>query len=207
MLDLEEQQQLEELKAWWKQYGNLVLIFLIVIIASIIGIQFWRKHEANQINEAAAIDVAMHNAYIEKDMNMVKAYGGELIQKYGDTAYASRAGLMLASVNHLAGDDKSALAQIGWVISHAKDTNLVAVARLRKASILLEQKQFTEALKILGSGEPAAFSFLYDDMRGDINHAMGKDDEARRNWIKSLNEMDVANEYRQLVQMKLDALG
>ncbi|MDE3021899.1 MAG: tetratricopeptide repeat protein [Pseudomonadota bacterium] len=207
MLDLEEQQQLEELKIWWKRYGNIVLTIVFVIIASVIGFQYWREHVAYQAKEAAAVDVAMHNAYIEKNMNLVKAYGGQLIQKYGNTAYASRAALLLATVNHKAGDDKSALAQLNWLVSHSRDSNLVAVAKIRKAAILLGTKQYEAALKSLAGGGPGAFSFLYDDMRGDIYHAMGRDDEARSSWNKSLNEMDAANKYRQLVQMKLDALG
>ncbi|MBU6460250.1 MAG: tetratricopeptide repeat protein [Proteobacteria bacterium] len=207
MLDLEEQEQLEELKIWWNRYRYAVLALLFVIIASVIGIQLWKKYEANQLNQAASLDVAMHNAYLENNMALVKAYGGKLIQAYGNTSYASRAALLLAKVNHQAGDDKSALAQIHWVVTHADDTNLVAIARLREASILLEQKQYPAALKSLVHHEPKAFSFLYDDMRGDIYHAMGQDNLARQDWTKSLNEMSKTNGYRQLVQMKLDALG
>ena len=81
------------------------------------------------------------------------------------------------------------------------------IARLRLAGVLLDEKNFAEALKLLDMKHVAAFDGLYADLRGDILTAQNKRAEARAAYQIALEKSDERSSYRQLVQIKLDAVG
>lgn len=205
--DLEEQEQIDAIKAWWKQYGNTVLLALTVFVSVVAGMQGWRYYQNKQTVQAAGLYEVLQGGFENRDVKQVREVAGQLIEQYPGSAYSSRAALAAAKLNYDSGDAKSAKAQLQWVVEHAKSDELRDTARLRLAGVLLDEKNYGEAVKLLEAKHGAAFDGLYADLKGDVLTASGKGTEAQAAYKLALEKMDPASAYRGLVQMKLDALG
>ena len=221
--DLEEQEQLAELKAWWKMYGNLVvnvLLAVLVVVAAWLG---WNRYQGSQSNQAAMVYNVLQNAAQAKDSPRIKAANGELVEKFGGTRYASLGALVTAKAMIDSGDAKTAKLQLVWVTEHGKD-ELRDIARLRLAAVLIDEKAYDEALKQLEGTSSPAFAVRFADTRGDVFVAQGKKAEAQNAYQAALTKLDEAAKtkegdsaqdspaqsntiYRELVQQKLDAQG
>jgi predicted negative regulator of RcsB-dependent stress response len=205
--DLEEQEKVDELKAWWKKNGTTVMLAVAVCTAVAAGTQGWRVYQNSQQRQAALAYEAVQSGVQSKDAKRIRDAAGQLVEKYPGTPYASRAALLAAGVNHEAGDDKSAKAQLQWVIDHAKEEGARDIARLRLAGILLDEKAYEEAMKTLEGLHEKAFDGLFSDLKGDVLAAQGKMADARVAYKAALEKMDEKSVYRQAVEMKLDGLG
>jgi predicted negative regulator of RcsB-dependent stress response len=207
MIDLEEQEQVDALKAWWKQHGNTVLTAVTVFVAVVAGIQGWRLYQSNQAQQAAALYDVLQNASQHKDTKRIRDAAGQVIEKFPGTAYAPRAALISARANYESGDAKSAKAQLQWVMEHAKEEPLQDEARLRLAGILLDEKNFVEALKLLDAKHSEAYAGLYSDLKGDVLAAQAKPAEARTAYLAALEKIEKKSPLSKYVQIKLDSLG
>ncbi|MBU1691455.1 MAG: tetratricopeptide repeat protein [Gammaproteobacteria bacterium] len=205
--DLEEQEKVDELKAWWKKNGMTVMLAVAVFAAVVVGMQGWRAYQHSQQRQAALAYEAVQNGVQSKDIKRIRDAAGQLIEKYPGTPYASRAALLAAGVNYESGDAKSAKAQLKWVVEHAKEEGARDIARLRLAGILLDEKSYEEAMKTLEGSHEKAFDGLFSDLKGDLLTAQGKMADARVAYKAALEKMDEKSAYRQVVEMKLDGLG
>lgn len=208
--DLQEQEQLDELKAYWKQYGNLILTILTLVFATIAAYQAWNLYQRRQAAEASAVFAGLQHAQTAKDAKQIKDLAGTILEKYPSTYYAAMAALVAAKSSYDTGDLKSAKTQLQWVADHAKPAEFRDIARLRLASILLDEKSYDEAMKVIdagASGNPA-FVGRYADLKGDVLIAQKKNAEAKAAYQAALNAIDIKQmDYRQYVQQKLDNLG
>jgi len=205
--DLEEQEQLEDLKAWWKQWGNTVSGVIIAICVGIIAVQGWRWWSAQQADRASVLYNAVSTATRANDVAKAKDAMTQLTDKYGGTAYTPRAALVLAATLHEAGDKAGAKAQLAAVIDRDSESELKEIARLRLAALQMDDKQYDEALRTLDAKHDEAFAGLYADMRGDVLVAAGRSAEARAAYQTALGRIDAKSPYRNYVQVKLDTLG
>lgn len=205
--DLEEQEQLDSLKTWWKMYGNLVTSVLLAVSVAVIGWQGWNRYQNGQSAEASGIFSVLEQAVAQQDAQKVKAAAGELAEKFGGTTYASLGALLAAKQSFEAGDLKTAKAQLTWAADNGKN-EIRDVARLRLAAVLLDEKAYDEALKQLEVKHAAAFDARFFDLKGDVLVAQGKKAEARAAYKSAQGKLEgsggVAGE---LLQQKLDALG
>lgn len=205
--DLEEQEQLDELKAWWKANGTKVMLAVAVVVAVVAGVQGWRVYQKNQQHQAALAYEAVQSGVQSRDAKRIRETAGPLIEKYPGTPQASRAALLAAGANFELGDAKSAKAQLQWVVEHTKEEGARDIARLRLAGILLDEKNYEEAMKTLGASHEKAFDGLFSDLKGDVLTAQGKVVDARVAYQAALEKIDEKSAYRQVVEMKLDGLG
>lgn len=205
--DLEEQEQLDELKAWWKRWGNYVVFGVSALLIGVAGYQYWKTHTASQAAEAAVHFDALQEALGAGDNKKAREQGAVLIDKFGRTPYATRAAMLLAGVNAGDKDMKSAKAQLEWAIANSKEAALRDASRLRLAGILLDEKQYDAALKQLSAAHTDAFGPRFDDLRGDVYLAQGKSAEARAAYSAAYARIEEANPLRGVVEMKLDSLG
>lgn len=218
--DLEEQEQLAELKAWWKQYGNLVTGLVVAASLGVLAWQGWNWYERKQSAQASGIYSVLQRAALERDTAKVKAASGELVEKFGRTPYASLGAMLAAKTLFDAGDAKSARAQLAWVAENASD-ELRDLARVRLASVLLDDKAYDEALKVLGASHGAGFDARFAEVKGDVLTAQGKKAEAALAYKAALAKLDdgktgaqsglqskaASAPYREMLQQKLDSLG
>lgn len=205
--DLEEQEQLEALKEWWKRWGNYVIYGVAALLIAVAGWQYWKNHTAKQSVEAAALFESMNNALEAGDMKAAREQGAQLVDKYGSTPYATRAAMLVASVNVQGKDTRSAKAQLEWVAANTKEAALRDVAHLRLAGLLLDEKDYEGALKQLNTAHTDAYGPRFDDLKGDVYLAQGKTAEARSAYSAAYAKLKDSNPLHGVVEMKLDSLG
>lgn len=206
-LDLEEQEQLDELKHFWKQYGDLItwgLIAVFGIFAAWNGYQYWQRSQAAQ---ASVMYDEIERAVQSGDQARIDRSLADMKDRFGSTTYAQQAGLLAARAYYDKGNLDASRAALTGVAEKASDEGYQAIARLRLAGLLLEKKAYDEALQQLSGSFPKDFSALAADRRGDILAAQGKKAEARVEYEKAYKGLDERAEYRRLVEVKLNALG
>ena len=206
-LDLEEQEQLEQIKYFWKQYGTLINAVLIAVLLTVAGwnlYQYWARSQAAQ---AAALYDEVERVAASGDIARLDRVLGDMRDKFSSTSYAQQAGLLAARVYVDAGKPDAAKAALAWVAEKSSDEGYQAIARLRLAGILLDAKAYDEAMKQLSGAYPIEFAALVADRRGDVYLAQGKRTEAGAEYLKAFKGMDESSEYRRLVDVKLAALG
>lgn len=214
--DLEEQEQLDELKTWWKMHGNLVTGILVAVALAVVAWQGWNWWQRQQAAQASAIFSGLQTAAMQRDAKRSRELAGELIDKYSTTAYAGMGALLAARVQSDAGDARNARVQLAWAAENAKDQGLRELARLRLAAVMLDEKAYDEAIKQLAAEPAAAFAPRFAELRGDVFAAQGKRDEARNSYDMALTKFEtLANDdearqrggYKEVLQAKRDALG
>lgn len=205
--DLEEQEQIDALKAWWNDYGNLVMLAALACLLTIAGFQGWRYYKGQQIERAAALFGQLGEAERASDAKKVRDIAAQIVEKHGSTPYAGMAALAAAKAGFTTGEMEDAKKYLQLTIDKAREEEMRAVARLRLAGILLDEKKYDEALKILDAKPADAYVALNADLKGDILTAQGKAAEARAAYQLALDKSDAASRYRPLIELKLDALG
>ncbi len=205
--DLEEQEQLDELKSWWGQYRKFVLLIVVAAAVTGGGIQGWRYYENNQALEAGELYSQLQGAVGSGEQKKVQDIAAVMVDKYPRTNYAVFAALAGAKAAFDSGDIAAAKLRLQWVVDNAKEDEMRDIARLRLAAVLLDEKQYDAALKLLETGHGASLSALYADLKGDVLAAQGKNNEARAAYQLALDKSDAKSAYRALIQIKLDALG
>lgn len=206
-LDLEEQEQVETLKAWWKENGNYVLLALALMLGGFAAIQGWKSYQSNQAVGASSLFLDMTKQIESGDPKRINDAADAVIAGYSGSAYAPRASLLAAQVNIQTGDLARAKTRLQWTIKNADEEGLKNVARLNLAGVLLDEKNYGEAQELLESPHPDSFDGLYADLKGDALSAQGKKEEARAAYQKALDKTDAKNNYSSLIRMKLEALG
>jgi predicted negative regulator of RcsB-dependent stress response len=206
-LDLEEQEQVAELQAWWKQHGNLIVTVILAAALAFAGWQGWRWYQASQAAEAAALYDALARGVQGGDVKAVRDASGSLLEHYPRTLYASMGALVSARFHFDRGDLKSAKAQLQWAIERASSEDFRDLARLRLAGVLLDEKAYDEGLKLLEEKHGAAYDAQYAALRGDILVAKNQPAEARSAYKVALDKAKGDGAFRESVRMRLEALG
>lgn len=204
--DHEEQEQLATLKAFWSRYGNIVTWVLIIALAGYAGWNFWNTHQRDQSVQASALYDQLQESVQAKDNAKVQRIASDVESKYGSTAYAQMSALGAAKAAFDADDLKTAKSRLQWVIDNGND-EYQSIARLRMSGLLLDEKAYDQALKILDSDIVPEYASAAADRRGDVLVAQNKLAEARTAYQKALDGMDKKHPGRQLVQLKLEAIG
>jgi predicted negative regulator of RcsB-dependent stress response len=205
--DLEEQDQLDDLKSWWKQWGNTVSGAVLAVCLGILGVQGWRWWQGNQAEQASVLYNAVSSAVRTNDVAKAKDAIAQLNDKFGGTGYSPRAALLVAKILFDAGDKAGAKAQLQYVIDRSSEDELKQIARLRLAEVQFDEKQYNDALRTLDAKHDEPFAGVYADLRGDILAAAGRVSEARSAYQTALTRFDAASPYHSYVQAKLDAVG
>lgn len=204
--DLEEQEQLDEFKAWWKKHGNMVsniVLAVVVVYAAWQGYQYFQNKKAV---EASALYQDLTVTDIAKTAD-IKTKSAKLMEDFSGTPYAGRAAVFAAKANFAANDRKSAKSQLEWAIENAKESAVKAVAGLQLAQILYDEKSYDEALKVLTAISDKGYEGLKSNLQGDVLMAQGKNAEAKKAFENALNHLDEKGRLHQYTQQKLESLG
>jgi predicted negative regulator of RcsB-dependent stress response len=204
--DLEEQEQLAQLRAWWQKYGNLITTVITIVLLGFAAYNGWRWYERDQAKTAAGAYGQLEQAVQARDAAKVQTLANSIIEHYGRTTYAVMAALQAAKVNADLGELGKAAEQLQWVIDKSGHDELRAIARVRLAGVLLDEKKFDAALQALAFDAPAGYLPTVLDRRGDVLLAQNKTDEARAAYRDALAKADAQHPLRAIIQLKLDAL-
>ncbi len=204
--DLEEQEQLAELKAWWKEHGGTVILGATLALAAFGAWNGWMWYQRSQAAQAAVLYDALQKAARANDLKVIRDTAGAILENFPRTAYAPLAALVSAKVQFQAGDPKTARAQLEWVVEHANNDQIRSIATLRLASVLLDDKEPDAALKVLEAKPHPGFEALYAMQRGDILATQKKRAEARAAYQAALEKAQ-PGAVRETLRLKLDALG
>ena len=206
-LDLEEQEQLDELKAFWNRFGNLITWALIVVLAGFAGwngYQYWQRSQSTQ---AAALYDEVDRAAKVGDMVKVERAFADLKDKFGSTTFAQQAGLLAAKTLFEKNNVEASKAALTWVAEQSSKDGYQSVARLRLASVLIESKSYDEALKQLSGSFSKEFEPLVADRKGNVFTLQGKKIEAIGQYKLAYAGLDERDDYRRIVEIKLNSLG
>jgi predicted negative regulator of RcsB-dependent stress response len=204
--DLEEQEQLATLKGWWNQYGDKVTWLLVVVLACYAGWTGWIYYQRAQSAQASQLYEALQKAVTTKDQAKIQRAAADMQDKFGRTAYAQMSALVAAKAAFDANDLKTAKERLQWVIGNGTD-EYRAIAKIRLAGLLLDEKAYDEAMKLVSGEFPESFVGAVADRKGDILTEQNKIEEARAAYQLALDKTDQKNPARQIIQMKLNAIG
>jgi predicted negative regulator of RcsB-dependent stress response len=213
-LDLEEQEQLEQFKAFWQKYRNLitgVLTAALFAYAAYSGYGWWRNSQAL---EASKLYETMVSAITKGDQAQGLRAADDLQKDFARTPYAAMSNLIAARIAADAGDRAKAIGYLRWTAKNASNDGYLALAKLRLVTQLIEQggeKDFTEADQILKETPIAGFEALWLERRGDWYLVQKKNTEARKSYEDAWKRLDQAKEFpeeaRRLLKVKIDAVG
>lgn len=207
-LDLEEQEKVEELKAWWKQHGGFVAAVVLAVAVGFAGWQGWRWYQMDQAANASALYDTVTKAAQANDAKALRDASGSLVESYPRTLYASMGALVAARYYFDRNDLKSAKAQLQWVIERSGSDDFKDLARLHLAAVLLDEKAHDEALKLLEAKPAAAYDAQYAALRGDLLVAKNQAAEAKAAYKRALEKSDKKDgAFQESVRMRLEALG
>ena len=207
-LDHQEQEQIESLKSWWRDHGNQVLLIISAVLIAIAAWRGWNWYQSRQALQASVLYEVLTKAVETGDAKTMRDAGGELAEKYPGTLYASMAALVSARFYFDRHDDKSAEAQLRWVLERSSSDNFKDIARLRLAAILLDERSYGEALKLADAKHAAAYDAQYAALKGDILAAQHQTAAARAAYQLALDKAGAQDDaFRESVRMRLEALG
>jgi predicted negative regulator of RcsB-dependent stress response len=207
-LDLEEQEQVEELKAWWKQHGSLITAAVVAAALAFAGWQGWRWYQANQAAHASTLYETLSRAAQANDAKALRDAAGTLVESYPRTLYASMGALVAARYHFDRNDLKTAKAQLQWVMERSPSRDFKDLARLRLATVLLDETAYDEALKLLDAAPAPAYEAQYAALRGDLLVAKNQAADARAAYKLALEKADGRDgAFQESVRMRLEALG
>jgi predicted negative regulator of RcsB-dependent stress response len=209
-LDLQEQEQLDQIKAFWNQYGHLITWTVTLALAGFAAWNGWNWWQRSQATKAAALFDELDRVAQAGDVERAGRAFGDLKERFPRTLQAQQAALLAAKVQADKGQPDAALTTLAWAADNAGEDEYRTLARLRAAGLLMDKKQYDEALKQLDAaqqGKPREFDALIADRRGDVLAAQGKKAEALAAYQAAYKAMDSKADYRRLLEAKLTALG
>lgn len=208
--DLEEQERLAELKDWWDKWSFWIYVTIGALIIGTTGVYGWREYQKNQNDQAEILFKSVKKTAEEsaagKDSKKLSEAASTLADKFPTTFQATDAQLMAAKAAFTANDFAAAKTHLQWVIDKGRDTHR-NIARLRLATVLLETKNYDEALKLLDTVRDEAYMSAAADLKGDIFAVQGRRDEARAAYQLAVDKADARNALKPVSQAKLDAYG
>lgn len=203
----EEQEQIDAVKAWWGQYGTLVMLVAVAALTTIAGFHGWQYYRHQQSVAAVTLYGQLEQAQQANEAKKVRDIAREIADRYASTPYAAMAALAAARSAYTTGEFADAKARLQWVIDNGRQDEMREVARLRLAGILFDEKRYDEALKLLDGPAVESFTMLFANLKGDILSAQGKTADARAAYQLAYDKSAANSQYRNLIQAKLDALG
>lgn len=206
--DLEEQEQLEQLKAWWNKYGGVTLSLLSVALAIVLGWQGWNWYQNHQATQARGYFEALERVGQTPGPDAVpriNAAMNTLQVSFPETDYAARAALVAAAALLKNNDPEAAQRALAW-LAQSKHEALVPLARLRLAGLLLDRQQYDQALAQL-QAPPPSYEGLFADRRGDVLAAQGKAKEAVEQWKRAIELLGTGDPLAGVLQLKIDTAG
>lgn len=207
MTDRTEEEQIEAIKAWWKENGPAVVIGIVLGIGALVGWRGWSSYQASQAVAASELYQQMLTARQSGDNEVLQSSGEQLLDEYSGTAYASLAGLMLGQQAVQEDDLAKAEEFLRLALDRAPEPSIEHVARLRLLQVMIAREQYDAALQMIESTAPGQYTAQYQELRGDILLAQDNPTAAREAYQVAMANKPPQAAGRDLLEMKLESLG
>ncbi len=201
---LSEKEQIERLRELWRENGWFIIAGVLLGIAGIFGWSQYQRYRTHHYEQAAALYQQLKDAEDKKEGDPA-ALLARLRQDYPSSPYTDQAGLLVAS-SELVTEPSKASDELRYVMEHTKDPELALIARLRLARVLAYRQQYDDALNLLAVDMPGKFAGRYNEVKGDIEVALGHLDTARTDYLAAMVADGSELLDRNLLQMKLNDL-
>lgn len=208
--DLEEQERIDALKDWWEKWRTLIYVGVAAFLLGIAGLQGWKYYQAKQQQEAEvlfkSVEKTAQEVAASKEYKKLSEAATAMAGQYPKSFQATDAQLLAAKSAFDAGDLAAARTHLQWIVDNGRDS-YKQIARVRLAAVLLDEKKFEDALKLLDSVKDEGFVAMAADLRGDVFAAQGKKDEARAAYQLAVEKSGDRGALKSVSQAKLDAFG
>lgn len=205
--DFEEQERIESFKAWWKDNGTYVYVILAAVIISAIGVTAWKEYKSTRADKTAEAYETFRKVAEKNDAKNTVVAAEKIKSEYPTSLHASQATLLAVKQSVDAKDLAGAEKNLKWVVEKSPSVQIQNIARMRLSAVLLDQKKYDEALKVLDGNKDNAFAASVAELKGDVYFAQGKLSEAKANYKLAVEKADANSPVKQLVQIKLDMVG
>jgi predicted negative regulator of RcsB-dependent stress response len=180
--ELNEAEQLEEVKGWFKENGLWIVAGIVIGVGGLAGWGWYKQHRETQMETASARYDSMLDAFTRNDRTRGLTLVEEINREYAWTPYAQLANLIAARVHVEANELDKAAASLKAVVDTAEDDEVKLIARQRLARVLSDQGKHDEALATLKVEDAGAFGPRLAETRGDVLLAKGDRDGALREY-------------------------
>jgi len=197
-----EKEQIEEMRAWWSEYGRYVIAGVVIAVGLLFGFNQYKSSKLAAQVEASVLFETLATHVFDGDLEDAEGVADELSNNYANTAYAAQSKLALARLYMDKNRDQDAADVLNELLAMRGNGALKQVGRLRLARILLYQDKAQEVIDLLADQDNPAFAGLYAETRGDAYAALGKFSEAGDAYRVALADTS-QTVNRGLVQMKL----
>jgi len=201
-----EEQQLDALKQWWKENSSSLLIGLAIGGLSLGGWNFYQQSQFQHSVEASDMYVSVIAQY---EAGAGGSFDSTVVDKlaagYSDTPYASLSALVAAKHELVAGNIDKAISHLQWAMDNAIEEDVVSIARLRLARLMMAQKKYDKASDLLQAKHAPAFDALFEELKGDIFVVNGELEQARIAYDKAIASSGSSNRWLQLKRQDLGA--
>jgi predicted negative regulator of RcsB-dependent stress response len=202
---LNEHEQAELIKGWWKKYGSYLLTVVALIALAISGTQFWHRHQRQEIQLQSIAYEGLMNAIVANKPEMISAQANGIINSYPKSTYAVLASLELAKVAVNENDLPAAQKNLAYAVVHASTSGIKSLATVREARVWVGLKNPAKALALLG--KPAkGFGGMYADVRGDAYAFQGKTAQAKAAYHNAEKLLQPGSPLLGVVMLKLTQL-
>lgn len=206
MSNFEEEEQIEQIKRWWRENWLALMIGLGVGFGAIGSWTAWKGHRETVAVSASRLYEDLKTALASEKSDEAKAIADKLASDYAQSSYAVAGALAFAWQQAKENRWDEAAARLNWAREHAEEAGLRDIATLRLAQVQWQAGKADEALSTLGA-DAGAFNALFDELRGDIQLAQGDRSAARSSYEKALAGAPEDATNRDLLKQKLDDLG
>ncbi len=207
-LDLEEQEQLDQIKHFWKRWGDLITWALIAVLAGYAAWNGWHWWQKRQAAQAAVLYGTVEQAAVQADVALLDRSLADIQSRFASATVAHHAALLAARTFETKGEADKAKAALQWVAEKSADDALVALARWRLAGLQLQAKDWAGAQASLSDRKvPAAFQGLYDERLGDLAALQGQTEQAKTWYEKAWQGAQAGSDQRRWIEIKLAPLG
>lgn len=206
-LDLDEQEQLANIKHFWNRYGKWIITVVTVTSLTYLGWSAWNYWQYDQAQKSAILFDELSKSVTAGDIPKTDRVFADMKDKFGATSYTAQAALLAARMNYGVGKIDASKAALQWLVDSGAESAYKDVARLRLAGVQIEAKQYDEAIKLLSSDVSKSFAALAADRLGDAYTLQNKAEEAKAQYLKAYAGLDERDDYRKMIEVKLARMG
>lgn len=199
-----EEQQVEAIKAWWKENGVAVVAGLVIGFAALFGWRYYNDYKDEQAGAASSLYESVQQKLKLAQTDDARQQAEKIIAEYPRTPYASMAAFAAAKQAAGNGNMDEVRKQLQWVLDNSRQPQFVHNARIQLAAIMLNSAEYDAALSLLSKVKAGGYAAAYEEMKGDILLAKGDKGAAHKAYDMALQSEGMGAQQRRIVQVKFD---